>query len=79
MIDTNPPVRFPLTIESNKPIPIPLANIYPFAKMEIGDSFYVDGKNAMRVTSAASVYGKRRKKKFTIRTEGDGKRCWRIE
>lgn len=51
---------------------------YPFGEMELGDSFYWDGKRH-RVDSAASYYGKRNNKKFAVRKEGSGARCWRTE
>lgn len=57
---------------------------YPFASMEVGDSFYVaDGSNSerYRIYSAGyyfnDKYGK--KWKFTVRKDGDGFRVWRTE
>ena len=59
---------------------------YPFAKMEVGDSFqveFVKKKCAPSATSNAYLYGKRTKTKWTSRvTKVDGKhfvRVWRIK
>jgi hypothetical protein len=51
--------------------------IYPFAEMDVGDCFVADATGNVR--SAAYAYGDRHKKRFTCRTEPDGKfRVWRI-
>lgn len=58
---------------------------YPFAKMEVGDSFVVNGPRDGRVSSSAYQFARRIKRKtgqvikFTVRTEGNTTRCWRIE
>jgi hypothetical protein len=53
---------------------------YPWNKMEIGDSFFIEGaKTTTSITSAASPYGKRHNKKFTARAVDGGVRIWRIE
>ena len=75
-----------------KGIPAPKLNTfgrvsnYPFADMEIGDSFKVDpaggweGKELLRkVKSAASSAGKKLSRKFIARSEDEGVRVWRIE
>jgi hypothetical protein len=84
-------------IEKDVPIPaIPQAGrprLYPFAEMEIGDSFsvplsgvrvkansgYTD-KAARNLVSAASIYSKKCGIKFSTRTlHGEGVvRCWRV-
>lgn len=53
---------------------------YPFDKMEVGDSFYCDGATRNSIASSASRYARNKGqgKKFTIRKEGNGCRCWRI-
>lgn len=51
---------------------------YPFGDMQIGDSFAVNGDIRTRLVSAASRYGARNNKKFSIRKDGDAFRCWRI-
>ncbi len=53
---------------------------YPFEEMEIGDSFFVPGReNCERVRAMASYKNKSHMKKFIIRTFSDGIRVWRIE
>lgn len=64
-----------------KGVPMPKnkrATKYPFAEMEVGDSFYVEPDNGS-IHAAASWYGKRNNKKFATRKEGEGRRIWRIE
>lgn len=51
---------------------------WPFGEMEVGDSFLIPEDIKPRVISAASYYGLRHKKKFSIRKTTDGYRCWRI-
>ena len=53
---------------------------YPFAAMEIGDSFFVPGdahRTQYRVSSAVSHYAARTGRKFTTRRVEGGVRCWR--
>lgn len=50
---------------------------FPLNEMEIGDSFYVEC-NRNKISCAASVYGKKVNKKFSVTKDGDGFRCWRI-
>lgn len=57
-----------------KPDPGGAPRLYPFAEMEVGDSF-VGPKKAAGATSGAS---KRFSMKFISRKEGDGVRIWRI-
>jgi hypothetical protein len=49
---------------------------YPFASMEVGDSFHCDDN---RVRQAACSYGKRNDKQFEVRKEEQGFRCWRTK
>ena len=60
------------------------STIYPFATMEVGDSFFVpqvDGKPK----SSGSLWSSARKAtvkldfKFAIRSVDGGFRCWRVE
>jgi hypothetical protein len=52
---------------------------YPFASMEINDSFLVADDNlAINVVRSAHSYGKRHEKKFTSRKTTTGTRIWRI-
>ncbi len=68
----------------NKPVLRPrVANDkYPFNKMKIGQSFYIDMAitDVQAVRSAASQYGRRNPEiKFSIIREGTGYRCGRIK
>jgi hypothetical protein len=66
-------------IEKNIPIPPMTKNsVYPFQYMEIGDSFYTTA-SINKLSTAASIYGKRHQKGFTIRKEGEGHRVWRCK
>lgn len=53
---------------------------YPFAEMEVGDSFFIPGSGEdvrLRVANAAMVHGKRNGKTFTSRKVDGGFRLWR--
>lgn len=66
-----------ITIDKNVPMKRARAQSkYPFGDMDIGDSFFVE-KGRKQVACAASSYGKRNRKKYAVRAEGDGARCWR--
>ena len=53
---------------------------YPFADMDIGDSFKVEPENRERVRVASAVEGTRKGKRFKIALdENDQIRCWRLE
>jgi len=63
----------------DKQFPIPVK--FPFAGMQVGDSFAVppDVKRPA-VTVAAMRFGRRHGMKFTVRQVADKTfRCWRIE
>lgn len=69
------------SIEKGIPHPVSrskkLRASYPFAKMEEGDSFYVEGEqNFERVRVAAINWGRRNGCQFITRREGSGVRCW---
>lgn len=52
---------------------------YPFAKMEIGDCYEVEGLDqGKRAAKAAFRYGARHGMKFSTRTTDEGLRIWRI-
>jgi hypothetical protein len=73
MIKINKGIEMPKTTQGRK-------TVYPFAKMEVGDSFeYPDGILKGSLLWAAKSWAKRNKKKwdFSVRTI-DGKfRLWR--
>lgn len=67
------------------PPPPRTRSTYPFAQMEVNDSFFVpsgeDGvrNTERRVSASAAQYGRRTSTKFTTRREEDGVRVWRVE
>lgn len=70
-------------IEHNVPVP-PAApgkkGAYPFASMDVGDSFVVEKARAKAAHNYARTWGKRHNKAFTVRTLQDGSlRIWRTE
>ena len=69
-------------IKIDKGLPVPSGSRganskYPFADLEIGDSFFVNVKQQL-FCSAVAGYAKRHNKKFTTRSENGGTRVWRI-
>lgn len=49
---------------------------YPWAEMEVGDSFKAEvAPDVLR--ASASGYGRRNGFSFVVRKEGDGSRAWR--
>ena len=69
-----------IQIERNVPIPeIPQGRrpSYPWAKMEVGDSFVVDKPIEFR--SIASRDGTRTGRQFSCKREGVGWRVWRVK
>lgn len=85
MFERHKPQHVPIS----RDVPLPTSNVgarrplidWPFAKMEIGDSFWVQ-KSAANVRSAAHDWKIRwddtQSKRFTIAKEGTGARCWRV-
>lgn len=59
---------------------IPMPRVYPFEKMEIGDSFLLPA-DAKRITVQIAALRFKRKtgKVFSIRKTSQGYRCWRVE
>jgi len=51
---------------------------YPFAAMEVNDSFFVPGATPVQLRSAASAFGRRNDQKHSVAKEADGVRVWRI-
>lgn len=68
-------------IEKNVPLPKSARNAkYPFAEMEISDTFLAKGAPMRRVSAAASGYASQHPGcKFICRTVDEGVRVWRIE
>jgi hypothetical protein len=68
-----------LEIEKGVPFAAPnYASKWPFAKMEVGDSFLVPLELKSKCVNSASQFGGRNNMKFSIRKTPDGYRCWRI-
>jgi hypothetical protein len=51
---------------------------YPFAMMEVNDSFFAPGMTARALINASQWHANKTGKKFTCATEADGARCWRV-
>jgi hypothetical protein len=53
---------------------------YPFAEMEVGDSFAFPVATLEKVRAACSWAGTRSnpKRKFSVRKHGSACRCWRV-
>lgn len=58
---------------------IPIVGKYPFDKMEVGDSFYVEGdKNSKaNLRMAAFTYRKKVNVEFATKSDDKGIRIWR--
>lgn len=70
-------------IESDIPVPatrMRKARTYPFADMEIGDSFAIPADVPHnRVRIAGYQFGRRHNRKYTVqRVNGERYRCWRV-
>ncbi len=77
-----------MMIEIDKDVPITkvvrtsMGSKYPFAHMEVGDSFAVVGdprKTAANLRNLAGRFAKDNGTKFTVRLTAEGARCWRLE
>jgi len=63
-------------------VPMPGARVvrrYPYAEMDVGQSFYVAGVQMQVVLNGNWRAGKKLERKFIARREGDGIRVWRSE
>jgi hypothetical protein len=57
-------------------------NIYPFAKMKVGQSFFIDAAHVgdmPSIRATATFYQRRDGTKFSILREGNGYRCGRVK
>ncbi len=62
-----------------KGISMPHRSGYPFADMDIGDSFYdPDKKLLIKIRNAAYNWGRNNERKFNVSVYDTGVRCWRI-
>lgn len=63
-----------IAIEKNVPVPArAFKSEYPFAEMEVGDSFFVEGRKHVAVKNAAAQTGYT----FKAKTVDGGCRVWR--
>jgi hypothetical protein len=76
MKDETPAIK----IDKNVPLPAAAVRIpkFPFAEMQVGDSFPVDLDCRARVANASSWFGMRHGVKFSIRKFEGKFRIWRI-
>jgi hypothetical protein len=66
-------------VESDVPVPeYHCRGVYPFSSMTVGDSFAFPGSKAELVRVAAWHFGRRHKRRFTVRKTSKGFRCWRV-
>lgn len=70
-----------IKIEKGIPIPEgrPRNRIYPWAEMEVGDSFVVQKPQTICSTMCAQVNSRMKPKRFRAFHEGEGSRIFRIE
>ncbi|MBB4039134.1 hypothetical protein GGR34_000769 [Microvirga flocculans] len=71
-----------MTIKIEKGIPIPNAHRerrYPWGDMEVGDSIFIPNTTSERIAPTAHDYGRRHKRKFSVRKVEGGVRVWRVE
>lgn len=72
-----------ITIDKGVPVPSKRGSIkYPFASMEIGDSFFAADKKLTHLynaISSARLTGLINGQKYTLRTEANGVRVWRTQ
>lgn len=65
-----------------KGITVPNTNrqksIYPFGKMDVGDSFGVPREEREKLRRAATNYGKKNAAKFVVKTSDEEARVWRV-
>jgi hypothetical protein len=62
------------------PIPMPRKrHNYPYAELQIGESFYVENVKMQSLCNLNRRHGKTMGRKFVCRREGVGVRIWRVE
>jgi hypothetical protein len=74
-------VHMEFKIDKGVPIPSKQRTEYPWGRMEVGDSFFVEkDEQGRRLATAVKAVNRRVKnKKFIVRKVLGGYRCWRIE
>ena len=70
-------------IKIEKGVPVPKHRVknskYPFATMDIKDSFFVAGPDLLSLRAAVAMQARRLKKVFQVDVEGHGARVWRVK
>jgi hypothetical protein len=72
------------TVRIDRNVPLPVGRNfrrtkYPFASMEVGDSFvFPASANESSARSQSNVAGRKSGRKFSVRKTEAGLRCWRI-
>lgn len=71
-------------IQRGVPLPVPVSKYktkYPFDKMEVGDSFFVDNIKANYLYNISCIWKRSNapKLRFKALKEGNGARIWRVE
>ena len=67
-------------VQANVPLPKRTkSSKYPWAQMDVFDSFLVPDGNIKSLRTTAYAAGKRMGMKFTASRDGDGVRIWRVE
>ena len=71
-----------IKIDKNVPIPpdrLSRGRKYPWDELEVGDSFFVEGKKFEPLRVSAAQIGKAKARKFIARQVDGGVRVWRVE
>jgi hypothetical protein len=69
-------------VKIDKGIPLPKkgnTSGLPFADLNVGDSFFIEGKRPSEVSNLRTYFQKKLKVKFASRMVDGGTRIWRIK
>jgi len=66
-------------VQIEKGVPMPRLGIYPWAEMEVGDSFFVAEATHAQLSGAVQSAKKKTGFKFITRAAEGGIRIWRVE
>jgi hypothetical protein len=80
-LPTIPSMNGMIIVEKRMKVPPPNrkgATKYPWAQMEVGDSFFAPGKTTTTLHQAARNFAIKTGWRFTCRKEEGGARIWRI-
>jgi hypothetical protein len=70
-------------IKIDKNVPVPAhrhaQSMYPFAELDVGDSFHAPDKAIKNFYPVVTKWKKKLQRNFIVRAEGKGVRVWRIE